>query len=101
MSGALMHHHTWFRGIGGLFLLLLGVRTFLTRPPQAPAPGASRGLLGGFATTFVLSLTNLATILVFAAVFGGLGPAPGEATVIEPGLLTAGMVIGSAPGGSL
>ncbi|WP_448563568.1 LysE family translocator [Trichothermofontia sp.] len=59
--------------LGGLFLCYLGVRTFLTPPAVEAATVAGKGLLGAYASTFVLTLTNPATILAFIGVLTGLG----------------------------
>ncbi|NWG19801.1 MAG: LysE family transporter [Chloroflexi bacterium] len=63
----------WLRLLGGLFLLYLGVTTFVARPAERAAQAGGRGLLGAYASTFVLTLTNPATVLAFAAIFAGLG----------------------------
>ena len=58
---------------GGLFLLALGVKTFFARPSSDSARMQGIGLAAAWATTVVLTLTNPATILSFAAVFAGAG----------------------------
>ena len=59
---------------GGAFLLGLAWRTWHSAPAtRAAVPGAGRGLVPSFAGTFVLTLSNPATILSFIAVFGALG----------------------------
>jgi len=73
LSGFLVREQTWLRLVGGLFLLYLGARAYIT-PPATTADGApARGLTGAYATTLALTLTNPMTILSFAAVFAGLG----------------------------
>lgn len=100
---------------GGLFLLWMAwsiVRSPAT--PQAAPPGDAaprrggrstppahgrsepagvRPLLGSFAGTFVLTLSNPATIVSFVAVFGAMA---GRAEVTSPPLMVAGVLIGSA-----
>jgi threonine/homoserine/homoserine lactone efflux protein len=57
-------------------------------------PGGQRSeLLRCFAGTFVLTLSNPATILSFVAVFGAMA---GRAKVTSPPLMVAGVLIGSA-----
>ena len=99
-SAALMSGGNWLRGVGGLFLLWLGVQIFRSHPADKAASaggGAQAGgsLLRAFASTFVLTLTNPMTILSFAAIFAGLGVGTG-ATRWESGLLVAGVFCGSA-----
>ena len=83
--------------IGGLFLLLLGIRTWRAAPPAAaaaaPAPGS---LAAAWATTFALTLTNPSTILSFAAVFAGLGLADTGGDWRGALVLIAGVFLGSA-----
>ena len=79
---------------GAAFLLWLAWRTWFARPAQSAAPVAdARSLLGCFAGTLLLTLSNPATIFSFIAVFGALA-ARGQAT--SPWLMVAGVLIGSA-----
>lgn len=71
VSGALVHGQTPLRLVGGAFLCYLGVRTFLARPAQTAAVAGRRGLLGAYASTLALTLTNPSTILSFVAIFAG------------------------------
>ena len=73
VSGFLVSQQTWLRLVGGMFLLYLGVRTFRSQPAEEAANTGSGGILGAYASTFLLTLTNPMTILSFAAVFAGLG----------------------------
>jgi threonine/homoserine/homoserine lactone efflux protein len=64
--------------VGGAIIVVLGIRTMLSRPAEA-APEAERpGLPWAFASIFALTMTNPMTILSFAAVFAGLGLATGS-----------------------
>lgn len=101
ISGALVAQQGAVRVVGGLLLAYLGVRTLLAKPAvEAAVAHRGRGLLGAYATTIGLTLTNPATILSFAAVFAGLGLAgtPGTAggNFTAPALLTSGVFLGSA-----
>lgn len=71
ISGFLLDHQAWFKIVGGLILLWVGMKTL--RQPTAlpgtvdqPKPGK---LSGDFAASFILGLTNPATIVFFMAVF--------------------------------
>jgi threonine/homoserine/homoserine lactone efflux protein len=73
VSDALVGQQFWLRLGGGLFLCYLGVRTFLAAPAEEAESARAVGLVGSYASTLVLTLTNPVTILSFAAVFAGLG----------------------------
>jgi threonine/homoserine/homoserine lactone efflux protein len=79
---------------GGAFLLWLAWSIWRAPVAEraADAPGGS-DLLRCFAGTFVLTLSNPATILSFIAVFGALA---GRMTVASPWTMIAGVLIGSA-----
>ena len=79
---------------GGAFLLWLAWRTWHSAPAdQAAQAGGGAGLLSCFAGTFVLTLSNPATIFSFIAVFGTLGA---RMAVSSPWTLIAGVLLGSA-----
>jgi threonine/homoserine/homoserine lactone efflux protein len=67
----------WLRLIGGIFLLYLGVRTFLTQTKSLTDSDnlmpQEVNLTSNYFSTFVLTLTNPLTIISFAAIFAGLG----------------------------
>jgi len=79
---------------GGAFLLWLAWRTWRAPPAdKAAQAGTGAGLLQCFAGTFVLTLSNPATIFSFIAVFGTLGA---RLTVSSPWTMVAGVLLGSA-----
>ncbi len=92
----LAEQRVWLRLVGGLFLLYLGLRTFLAGPAERAATARGFGLLGAYASTFALTLTNPTTILSFAAIFAGLGVAGASAGYRSAGLLVLGVLLGSA-----
>jgi threonine/homoserine/homoserine lactone efflux protein len=98
ISTFLVGQRFWLQLAGGVFLCWLGMRTLLATPAQDPAAGAgsARGLLGAFASTFVLTLTNPMTILSFVAVFAGLGLADTSGDYRAAATLVAGVFLGSA-----
>ncbi len=95
VSGVLVSGQTWMRVIGGGFLLYLGVRTFIAKPAEPSEASRSTRLIGAFASTYVLTLTNPLTILFFAAIFAGLGIAASDGSYASAGSLTAGVFLGS------
>lgn len=79
---------------GGLFLLWLGWKSFQPKPPATAARVGARDLLGTTGATFLLTITNPATILSFAAIFAGLGLAS-QGGGWSAGSLVAGVFAGS------
>ncbi len=77
ISEALIGARLWVHLIGGAFLCFLGLRTLLSVPASRPPQSEGRGLLGAYASTLGLTLTNPATILSFAVVFAALGVTQG------------------------
>lgn len=97
VSALLVGYQDAIRLLGGLFLLLLGARTWRSAPPAAAATSAAPGsLAAAWATTFALTLTNPSTILSFAAVFAGLGLADTGGDWRGALALIAGVFLGSA-----
>lgn len=93
ITGLLVETAFWLRIAGGLFLLYLGIKTFLEKPSDTPAQTAQGGLLRMYISTFFLTITNPMTILSFAAIFAGtmLGSEVGS-----PLVMVAGVFAGSA-----
>jgi threonine/homoserine/homoserine lactone efflux protein len=80
---------------GGGFLLALAWRVWRAAPASQAAQVAARpGLAGAFAGTFVLTLSNPATIVSFIAVFATLSGRAGG--VASPWTMIAGVLAGSA-----
>lgn len=79
---------------GGAFLLWLAWKSW-TAPAatEAAKVGDSRDALAAFAGTFVLTLSNPATIFSFIAIFGTLGA---RTAVSSPWPMIVGVMIGSA-----
>lgn len=96
ISSLLISQHFWFRLIGGVFLCYLGIKTFLTKPAEQAATARGKGLLGAYASTVFLTLTNPTTILSFAAIFAGLGIANANGNYLSASILVLGVFLGSA-----
>lgn len=91
--------------IGGALLLFFGVRAFLSSfAPKIDGAGVEAApdsggatLVGAIASTFVLTITNPATLLAFTAMFAGLGGlAGGAGSYGDAAIVVAGVVAGSA-----
>lgn len=97
VSGALVAQQSAIRLIGGVFLAYLGIRTLLARPASRAVRAAMPGNPAtAYASTVVLTLTNPATILSFAAIFAGLGLAAAGRDYPGAALLVLGVFCGSA-----
>lgn len=94
---ALLAVQPWLQAFGLVFLLYLAVRTFRSEVAERPAELTdSPALLGQFASVFVLTLTNPATILSFIAIFAGAGFGTGGDLAAETGAMVGGVFVGSA-----
>ena len=95
----LLDHRGWIHGFGGLFLVYLGISTARAPAPanRAPQPGDAATLAGAFTSTFLLTLSNPATILSFIAIFAGLGViSSGTSGNTPAALIVIGVFLGSA-----
>lgn len=103
VSSFLVAQQGWLRLGGGTALLALGLSIALKRPAQPGAdngasPIGADGLAGAFASTFLLTVANPATILSFVAIFAGLGVSAGGGASGAWGaaLVVLGVFLGSA-----
>lgn len=94
ISAVLIEQKMWLGLIGGAFLCYLGIRTFLALPAQSVAVAQGQGLVGAYASTFFLTLTNPMTILSFAAIFAGFVRGNGDG--LSSVMLVLGVFLGSA-----
>lgn len=63
----------WTGLLGGLFLFWLGWKILRSEPSGVMIPADRKHMARGFLTTYLLTLSNPATILSFVAIFAGLG----------------------------
>ena len=97
IAGFLLRQQIWLSLGGGLFLCFLGLKTVLKQPNERlTSTESSEGLGGAYASTFLLTLTNPATILAFVAIFAGLGVANGTRNYASATLVVLGVFAGSA-----
>jgi len=96
ISSLLVSGQQWLRLGGGAFLVYLGVRTFLAGPATSAAAARDGGRWSDYVSTLALTLTNPMTIVMFAAVFAGLGVGANAASYAAAGLVVAGVFSGSA-----
>lgn len=81
--------------VGGAIIVLIGIRTILSRPGEVSRDAVRPGLPAAFASIFALTMTNPLTILSFAAVFAGLGLGAGS-SFADALVLTLAVWLGSA-----
>jgi threonine/homoserine/homoserine lactone efflux protein len=95
---ALLSHHRWLHAAGGAFLCTWGLKTLFSKPatgiPPTICPG--RDLFGAYASALFLTLANPLTILVFMAMFAGLGLAQARGSYLSAITLVLGVFTGSA-----
>ncbi len=90
----------WLQGVGGFFLLFLGLRTLMTHPhlAEAETDNVSGITARVFLSTFALTITNPATMLGFIAIFGGIaslsstGEGYGHAATLTGAVITGSML---------
>ncbi len=92
----LTNQQFWLRLLGGLFLIYLGIRAFLSKPaPNVAGAKGNRGLLGAYLSTLGLTLTNPATIISFTFIFAGLRLGQASSGFLNAAQLVAGVFLGS------
>ena len=83
------------RMIGGVFLCVLGYRIYRIEPAVKVPTISTNGLLGAYATTFFLTISNPVTILSFIAIYAGWHVPTLHGHYLSAALLTMGVFIGS------
>jgi threonine/homoserine/homoserine lactone efflux protein len=93
VTNVLLAERRWISLVGGIGLVIIGVRT-MVGSPSLTLPPTGRDL-STYASTVALTLSNPPTILSFAAVFAGLGlrVSSGLAPAVA---LVLGVTLGSA-----
>lgn len=97
VSSFMIAQQFWIRIIGGLFLLYLGIKLLLTSPHERSKAGCSdKSSWNAYSTSYLLTLTNPATILSFVAIFAGLGLGTVNTDFASAMMLVLGITLGSA-----
>jgi threonine/homoserine/homoserine lactone efflux protein len=96
ISNFLSNERTVLRLAGGLILIAMGIKIFLTHPSEKTPEASGHGLFASFGSSFFLMLTNPLAILVFTATFSALGIGGWHDAYISTGMLVIGVFLGSA-----
>ena len=93
----IIEYQNVFKIVGGLFLLFLGVKLFVTNPAKVmrkQLKQKNKGLWGDFLSSFALTISNPVGLFVFMAVFAGLGLIGQEIHYVSVILLISGVFAG-------
>lgn len=99
VSSFIMVHATWIYIAGGLIMFSVGIRTIVAKVDDTAleAPGTSARSLALVGGTYLLTVTNPATMIAFIAIFGGVSD-----LVSEPGdYVGASLMVAAVMAGSL
>jgi threonine/homoserine/homoserine lactone efflux protein len=94
ISSTLDSQKFWIRVVGGIFLFIIGTKTFIAKPDDPNIPVSNDGNLRSYLTTVFLTLTNPITIFAFIAVFAAFGLGSGL-SYFSASALVVGVLIGS------
>jgi len=95
LGDSLSGGQVWLRLVGSGYLAFLALRIARSEPTLRPATGRGRGLLATYLSSFLLDITSPGTILLFAAIFAGLGTQSAAGRYDATALLVLGVLIGS------
>ncbi len=92
----LLEQQDWVRLGGGLFLLALGVASWLRGPRERRGYEGNRSLTWAFSSALLLTLANPITLLSFAAIFAAVGLSSADAGLQAGVIIVTGVFLGSA-----
>ncbi len=97
ISNFIVAQEYWIRLVGGILLIILGLRTIRVHPDDTPPKNGINGHASAFVTMFFLTFTNPMTLFAFAVVFAGMGAgsAVGQGNTLTASFLVAGVFLGS------
>ena len=94
ITSLLISNHTLLGLLGGVVIVLLGIRIARSTATGPATDGGRPGLAGAFASIYALTMTNPLTIVLYAGVFAGIGLASG-ASFADAAVLTLAVWAGS------
>jgi len=95
ITGLLIALQGWLRGVGGIFLIFLGIATYRAAPAPTNQEQRAIGLLSAYATTALLTLSNPTTILSFLGIFAALGLREVTSNYTSASIFVLGVFLGS------
>jgi len=97
ISSFLIEQQFLLRILVGIFLLVLGVKTFLTEHPwtDTDVPKSNLNLTGDCLSAFVLTLMNPLTIIAFAGIFAAIGLSSSEISYYSATIIVLGVFAGA------
>ena len=97
ISQVLIGQQQLIRLFGVAFLCYLGIKTFLSRPAAQGVMDKEKqlGFSYSYVSTFLLTITNPMTIILFTGVFAGMGVGSSVKDYGSAGLLVLGVFTGS------
>lgn len=87
-------HEAWFRVPGGLMLLILGLKLWLSHPHYEQREINGHGMARSMLATFILTVSNPITIAAFVALFVAWGMSSGL-NVPQSAEVVSGVFVGS------
>ena len=95
ISDFLIGYNFWIRLFGGIFIIIIGIRMYLTTPVLDIEDDVPNTLGRDFMSTFIVTITNPLTIMGFLAIFAGLNLINTQRGYMDASILVAGVVAGS------
>ena len=95
ITNLLIEYQVLLRLVGGGFLCALGLKSFITQPPELETSVKVSGHIRAYISTFLLTITNPVTLLSFLAVFAGWGVGITDTNYLSAILLVLGVFTGS------
>lgn len=92
----LVRQKLWLGLLGGGLLLILGVKTLLSRATAEGGMSENGSAGGDYLSTLLLTLSNPMTIFMFAAIFGGMSAQGAASFRLGAFVLVLGVFCGSA-----
>lgn len=96
ISNFIVQHEYSIRLVGGILLVLLGIRTLLVHPAEKAPSNGINGHASAYVSMFLLTFTNPMTLFAFAVVFAGIGAGSAVGDTLTATFLVAGVFLGSA-----
>lgn len=97
LSGFLIKYQSWIHVIGGIFLILFGLKLIFSKHlDYLKQNGQEQSFWHAYGTTLVLTMMNPITIISFMAIFAGLGLGSQHQNYGHAFILVLGIFLGSA-----